>query len=174
MRLHIALLLSLLETLDSYMEQLPPMATHDKAVHWCWCGMDSKCENFKVKRDEGTNSDKIYSIHPYLSVAIQTHPCCIDVLYCHQLVVLQYYSWLSNYTEGTWHGFTCRCNNSHDSVIYGRATQTSITVVSMFPRKTWGATHAQTVDTRYFYLIFFWALGNKARKYPSIQIFITK
>ena len=63
-RLHIALLLSLLETLDSYMEQLPPMATHDKAVHWCWCGMDSKCENFKVKRDEGTNSDKIYIIHP--------------------------------------------------------------------------------------------------------------
>ena len=38
---------------------------------------------------------------------------------------------------------SCRCNDSHDSVMYGRATRTSITIVSKFPRKTWGATHAQ-------------------------------
>ena len=32
--------------------------------------------------------------------------------------------------------------------MYGRATRTSITVVSKFPTKTWGAAHARTVDTR--------------------------
>ena len=32
--------------------------------------------------------------------------------------------------------------------MYGRATRSSITVVSKFPTKTWGAAHARTVDTR--------------------------
>ena len=32
--------------------------------------------------------------------------------------------------------------------MYGRAARTSITVVSKFPTKTWGAAHARTVDTR--------------------------
>ena len=39
-------------------------------------------------------------------------------------------------------------NDSHVSVIYGRATRTSIAVVSSSPTKTWGAAHAQTIDTR--------------------------
>ena len=45
--------------------------------------------------------------------------------------------------------------------MYGRATQTSITVVSKFPPKSWGAVHAQTVDTRRPYPIFFQVPGNK-------------
>ena len=39
-------------------------------------------------------------------------------------------------------------NDSRVSVMYGRATRTSITVLSKFPTKTWGAAHVQTVDVR--------------------------
>jgi len=42
---------------------------------------------------------------------------------------------------------SCRCDDSRDSVMYGRATRTSNTVVSKIPRRPWGATHAQTVYT---------------------------
>ena len=54
----------------------------------------------------------------------------------------------SNLTKGIPHA-SCRCNDSHDSVMYSHATQTSITVLSKFPRKTWGGVHARTVDTRH-------------------------
>ena len=43
-------------------------------------------------------------------------------------------------------------NDSRVSVMYGRATWTSVTVVSKFPTKTWGAAHARTVDTRCSFL----------------------
>ena len=66
----------------------------------------------------------------YLLVAMQTHPCHIDVLYCHQLFVLPCQFWLSNLTEGTWHSFVELEYNFCDSVLYGRATRTSIAVVS--------------------------------------------
>ena len=62
-----------------------------------------------------------------------------------------------------------RCNDSCDSVMYGRATQTSVTVVFKFPRKTWGAKHTRTVDTRhsspifFIFFNFFRAPGNDAR-----------
>jgi len=58
---------------------------------------------------------------------------------------------------------SCRCDDSRDSVMYGRATRTSITVVSKIPRKTWGATHAQTVYTRCSSLTFFERLGTRLR-----------
>jgi len=57
----------------------------------------------------------------------------------------------SSLTEGTWHSFVertrlydcmCTCNNSRDTVMYGHATQTSITVVSKFPIKNLGS-HAR-------------------------------
>ena len=47
-------------------------------------------------------------------------------------------------------GCMCKCTDFRESVTYGGATQTSITVVSKFPRNTWGAMHVQTVDTRHF------------------------
>ena len=59
------------------------------------------------------------------------------MLYCHQLFVLQHHSWLSNLTKGIPH-MSCRCNDSCDSVIYGRTTQTSITAVSNFPENLGG------------------------------------
>ena len=58
------------------------------------------------------------------------------------------------------------CSNSHDSVMNGRATWTSITVVFKFPRKTWGATHVQTVDTRCY---FFKHLGRGKSCDCSVQ-----
>ena len=50
-------------------------------------------------------------------------------------------SWLTNLTEGTRHSFVER-TSLMTPVIHGRATQTaetSTTVLSKFPRKTWGA-----------------------------------
>jgi len=58
---------------------------------------------------------------PCLSLAIQTRPCHINVLYCHQLFVLQAILGFPP-TEGTWLCWTnnaaCRCNDSRDSVMY--------------------------------------------------------
>ena len=95
----------------------------------------------------------------YLSVAMQTHPCYVDVLYCHQLFVLPCQFWLSNLTEGTRHTFVELEYNFCDSVLYGRATRTSIAVVSKFPRKAWGAMHVHTVDATCFSPIFVERLG---------------
>ena len=53
---------------------------------------------------------------------------------------------------------TIACDDSSDPVIYDRATRRRI--VSKFPRKTWGATHAQTVCTRCS-LWFFECLGTR-------------
>ena len=45
--------------------------------------------------------------------------------------------------------------------MYGRAPRTSTTVVSKFPRKTWGAAHVWTVDTRRSSPVFFEHLGTR-------------
>ena len=76
------------------------------------------------------------------------------MLYCHQLFILQHHSRLSDLTKGIPHA-SCTCNDSCDSVMYSCATRTSTTVVSKFPRKTRGAVHAWTVDTRRSSPIFF-------------------
>jgi len=53
----------------------------------------------------------------------------LNVLHCHQFFVLQHHSWLSDLTKGISH-MSYRCNDSSDSVMYGHATRTSITVDS--------------------------------------------
>ena len=42
---------------------------------------------------------------------------------------------------------TINSESTLSGLMYGHATRTSITVVSKFPRNTWGATHARIVDT---------------------------
>ena len=98
--------------------------------------------------------------------------CC--TVYCHQLFVIQCHCWLSNLTKGPWHSFVERtrlhiysCNDSRDSVMHNHTTRTSITVVSKFPRKTWGTTHARTVDTRRSSPIFS-STRNKATLHSKI------
>ena len=61
-------------------------------------------------------------------------------------------------------GVSCRCNYSCDSVMYGRAKRTSITVVSKFPRKNLGSHTCATVDTRCSSLTFFERLGMKLKR----------
>ena len=57
-------------------------------------------------------------------------------------------------------------NDSHDPVMYGCETRTSITVVSKFPRKTWGAGACANSGYQALFSDFFQAPGNEAT--PSL------
>ena len=59
---------------------------------------------------------------------------------------------------------SCRCDDSRDSVMYGRATRASITVVSEFPA------HARTADTRRSSRIFFERLGTRLSSYMLVSV----
>jgi len=87
---------------------------------------------------------------PHLSVAIQTQLCHYKHAALHQMFVLPGFpTLLRAHRRLCWtNRAMSRSNDSHDSAMNGRATRTSITVVSKFPRKIYGATHVQTVNTR--------------------------
>ena len=82
----------------------------------------------------------------YSSVAIQslTHPChnkraVLSSVVGPSVTFSIFQPYWGHMTRLWMNRAQSRCNDYYDSVIYGPATQTSITVVSKFSRKTWGA-----------------------------------